>query len=90
MKNSTSKTNKQASKQTNKQNSSTKVLSCVLDIDRLHHSLKSNGKNGGLELFGHHMPKEQSSGTTFYSVSHISRDPVPVAKRQFFHTRKES
>lgn len=80
MKNSTSK----------KSNSSTKVLSCVLDIDRLCHNLKSNGKNGGLELFGNHMSKEQSSGNTFYSVSHTSRDPVAVAKRQFFHTRKES
>lgn len=71
-------------------NRSTKVLSCVLDIDRLHHNLKSNGKNGGLELFGNHMSKEQRSATTFYSVSHTSRDPAPGAKRQFFHTRKES
>lgn len=83
MKNSTSKKKKIS-------NRSTKVLSCVLDIDRLHHNLKSNGKNGGLELFGNHMSKEQRSATTFYSVSHTSRDPAPGAKRQFFHTRKES
>lgn len=78
MKNSTSK----------KSNSSTKVFSCVLDIDRLRHNLKSNGKNGGLELFGNHMSKEQSSGNTFYSVSHTSRDPAAVAKKAIFPHQK--
>lgn len=40
--------------------SSTKVLSSGLDIDMLHHNLKSNGKKRSLELFNNHKSKEQS------------------------------